>query len=602
MQLKSRDEITKQERWNVESFYPDLQTWQQELERAQGEREVPRWPSLSSFKGRLKETPDTVSHFFELYFTLQRQLTKLHTYAHLRFDEDLSNDLYKKNFGLISSLLHDFQLEASWVEPELLSLSEEQFRSLLIHPALQSYRFYLEKLGRMRAHVLSPELEGLLALSGKALETPYKTFGALNNVDLRFDSAVTERGERRELTVGTYSLYQRAQDRTLRRTAFEALHRSYEQHANTLCELIQGQVQSHFFQATARKFRDCREAALFPYAIDSAVYDRLIEVIHHHLPSLHEYISLRKKYLQLDALYPYDLSVSLVSEPEVNKSFSEACDLVIESVAPLGSEYQRILRTGLLAEGWVDPFENRGKRTGAYSSGCFDSSPYILMNYHGTFQDVMTLAHEAGHSMHSYLSHKHQPYIYSSYPIFVAEVASTFNEQLLLHLLKQKAKTDQERAFFLCVEIDGIRTTIFRQTLFAEFELKLHRMIEEGIPLTPRILKEHYLALNHTYYGSELVLDAGLDVECFRIPHFYYNFYVYQYATGLSAAIALFEQAVSSKNARDRYLQFLQSGGSRYPLDLLQLAGVDLRKKAPIEAAMKRFSLLMKELLALNFE
>lgn len=593
--IRTRNEVPKEECWNVEAFYPTLQKWQNDLESAEGTKKFPRWPDLGSYKGTLKDSPEAVARFFDAYFGLQRQLYKLHTYAHLRLDEDLGNDSLKKNFGLITSLIHDFQLEFSWVEPELLSLGDDEFKKIIENPLLQEYRFYLEKIGRMRPHILTREMEELIAMGGKALETPYKVFGVLNNADLTFAPATTKGGEKRELTAGTYLLYLRDEDRQLRKSAFEELHRGYQKYANTFCELIQGQVQSHLFVAKARNFKDCREAALFPFAVEGSVYDMLIDVINRNLPSLQFYIGLRKKLLKLDELHPYDLAVSLVPELQMKKSFSEACELVVESVAPLGAEYQQTLKKGLLEEGWVDPFENKSKRSGAYSSGCYDSMPYILMNYHGTFQDILTLAHEAGHSMHSYLSRKNQPYVYASYPIFVAEVASTFNEQLLLNLLKKRAKTNRERAYYICTEIEGIRTTIFRQTLFAEFELLIHRFAEQGVPLTPSLLKDAYLELNRKYYGSELILDAGIEAECFRIPHFYYDFYVYQYATGLSAAIDLYERCMASHEARDRYLQFLKSGGSRYPLDLLQLAGIDLRKSKTIEAAMRRFVLLVDE-------
>jgi oligoendopeptidase F len=363
-----------------------------------------------------------------------------------------------------------------------------------------------------------------------------------------------------------------------------------------MCELIQGQVQSHLFFAKARKYANCCEAALFVNAIDVSVYDNLVAVVHDHLKTMHEYIRLRKELLGVAELHPYDLSVSLVDDASPAHEYSEACQLVIESVRPLGDEYLQILKNGLLKEGWADPFENLRKRSGAYSSGCYDSAPYILMNYHGTFNDMLTLAHEAGHSMHSYLSRRKQPYVYADYPIFVAEVASTFNEQLLLQFLKKKAKTSNERAFLINYEIEAIRTTVFRQTLFAEFELSIHRMAQNGETLTPSLLKKVYLQLNRDYYGPDLVYDGGLEYEWARIPHFYYNFYVYQYATGLSAALALFEKALRSDADRDRYLQFLSSGSSGYPLDILRLAGVDLRQRAPIEATMKRFSALVEEL------
>ncbi len=593
---RTRAEVPKDERWNVEALYPSVKEWKKEFDSVKGRPDAPHWPELKAYEGKLKGQPEAMARFFDAFFELDRKLTKIYTYAHMRLDEDLGNDEFKQNSGLISSLFHDFHLEYSWVEPELLSLDDTEFQRLAGHPALKSYRFFLEKMGRMRPHTLNSQLEELLALSGKALEAPYKAFGALNNADLTFDPAETSSKEKRELTNGTYLLYMRDPDRELRRTAFVNLHRGYEAHANTLCELIQGQVQGHLFYARAKKFKDCREAALFPARIDPAVYDNLIATIHRHLGVLHQYMHFRKELLGVDELHPYDLHIPLVEETQIKMSFSDARQTVIDSVAPLGRDYQEALKTGLTQQGWVDPYENQRKRSGAYSGGCYDSVPYILMNYHGTLNDVLTLAHEAGHSMHSYLSRRNQTYVYADYPIFVAEVASTFNEQLLLKILKEKAKTKKDLAYLINYEIEAIRTTIFRQALFAEFELQIHALAEQGITLTPTLLKEMYIKLNRVYYGPELVLDGGIDIEWARIPHFYYDFYVYQYATGLSASLALFEKAVASKDATAKYLQFLSSGGSRYPLELLELAGVDLKSGDAIESAMRRFAQLVEEL------
>ncbi len=599
---KVRTEVPEQERWNVEALYVTPKAWREEFDRVRGEEVQPHWPTLASSKGKLKDSPEAIAKFLDAYFELDRKLSKLHVYAHLRLDEDLGNDMLKENFGLISSLVHDFQLEYSWVEPELLGLAEKEYQTLLAHPKLAAYRFFLERMGRMRPHTLSTELEELLALSGKALETPHKAFGALNNADLIFKPAVDSQGKERELTTGSYQLYMHDSDRVLRKSAFENLHRGYESHANTMCELIAGQVQGHLFYATAKKFKDCREAALFPQRISSTVYDNLIATIHRNLGTMHEYMRLRKELLGLDELHVYDLHLPLVEEAKMQVNFQDACALVVDSVGVLGKEYAAALQEGLSTSRWVDPYENQRKRSGAYSSGCYDSMPYILMNYHGTLKDILTLAHEAGHSMHSFLSRKTQPYVYSGYPIFVAEVASTFNEQLLLKKLKEKASSKKEIASLINYQIEGIRSTIFRQTMFAEFELQIHRWAEEGIPLTPSLLKKAYLELNRAYYGPDLVLDAGVEVEWARIPHFYYDFYVYQYATGLSAALALFDQAMSSPKSKEGYLQFLSSGGSRYPLDLLRIAGVNLETPEPVEAAMKRFSMLVQELRQMSKE
>lgn len=593
----TRDEVPIKDRWNVEALYHDPEKWKEDLSRAQGRGKAPKWPELIRFKGRLSD-PMAVAGLFESVLNLQRKLEKLHTYAHLRMDEDLGNDGFKSDFGLISTLIHEFSLETSWIEPEFLSLAEEQFQKLMADAALSPYRFYLQKMGRMRPHTLSQSQEELMALSGHALDTSYRAFGALNDADLTFKPALDSKGEEHPLSNGAYLSYLREEDRVLRKTAFENLHRAYEAHANTLCELIQGQVQSHLFIARARKFDSCLESALFPNQIDQAVYKNLIASVRSRLPLMHEYVALRKKRLKLPEIHAYDLYVPLVEEAGVKMDYNEASRVVVASVAPLGETYQWAVKKGLLEDRWVDIYENMRKRSGAYSSGCYDSMPYILMNYHGTLNDVLTLAHEVGHSMHSLLSRTSQPYIYSQYPIFVAEVASTFNEQLLLKHLKAKASSKRDQAFLINYQIEGIRGTIFRQTLFAEFELQLHKWAEEGVPLTPALLKKEYARLNREYYGPELVLDPELEIEWARIPHFYYNFYVYQYATGLSAALALFQKAISETPARDRYLEFLASGGSKYPIDLLERAGIDMKKPDAVGAALDHFEKLLEELKA----
>jgi oligoendopeptidase F len=584
----SRNEVPETDRWNVEALYQSPENWKQDLEKLE-------WSELSQYKGRLHD-PKAAAKLFDSYLSLQRQLEKLHTYAHLRFDEDLGNDSFKSNFGMISSLIHEFSLETSWIEPEFLSLTEVQFQKLLADSTLNPYRFHLEKIGRMRPHTLSSEQEQLMALSGKALDTSYRAFGALNNADLTFKPAIDSKGEEHPLSNGSYASYLRHPDRALRKSAFENLHRAYEAHANTLCELIQGQVQSHLFVARSRKFKNCLEAALFPHQIDRSVYENLIASVRARLPLLHRYVSLRKKLLKLPDIHLYDLQVPLVEDAEANMDYEEARQAVVASVAPLGNRYQSELKKGLMEDRWVDKYENARKRSGAYSSGCYDSMPYILMNYQGTLNDVLTLAHEAGHSMHSLLSRNHQPYIYSQYPIFVAEVASTFNEQLLLQHLKSKAKSKKDQVFLINYQIEGIRGTILRQTLFAEFELQLHKWAEEGVPLTPSLLKKTYAQLNRDYYGPEMVLDPEMEIEWARIPHFYYNFYVYQYATGLSAALALFQKAAFNEEARDKYLQFLSSGGSKYPIDLLKGAGVDMTKPDAVNAALDHFENLLNEM------
>lgn len=592
---KDRSLLKKEEKWNVEALYQDSSSWSKDFISLKEVEGKAFWEKIGAYRGKLND-PKIASSFFDLYFGLDRKLSKLYTYAHLKMDEDLGDDHSKHDFGLITSLIHDFQEKCSWIEPELLSLQEKEFDSLKESSLMAPYRFFLEKMGRMRPHTLSAEMEAMMALSSKAMDSSYKAFGALNNADLKFDKAVDSLGNEYPLSNGSYALYLRSSDRTLRKTTFFNLLKGFESHVNTLCELLNGQAESHLYHAKARKFSSCLEAALFSHKIDTKVYENLIESVSKATPIMHRYISLRKKWQGLDELHPYDLMAPIVENVETKMDYLSACQEVISSVALLGKEYQDEVKKGLTEERWVDVYETPRKRSGAYSSGCYDSMPYILLNYQGTLQDVLTLAHEMGHSMHSFLSRKNQSYLYSSYPIFVAEVASTFNEQLLLKQLKEKAKSKEERAYLINYEIEGIRGTIFRQTLFAEFELQLHRFLEEGTPVTPLLLKNLYMKLNQKYYGPDLVLDEEYAVEWARIPHFYYNFYVYQYATGLSAAMALFELAQKSDASVAKYLHFLSSGGSNYPVELLAKAGVDMYSEEVVGAAMRKFEALINEL------
>ncbi len=594
---KERTAIAPEYHWNVEALYPSWQAWEQDLNLWGREGQTPHWPELNPFRNSWHTSPENFKQLIELCCEIDRHLSKLYTYAHLRHDEDVAEETAKKAHSRIVSLLYAFRQETAWMEPEILQLPEAKLSALLSSPILEEFSFYLEKIVRLKAHTLPAAEEELLALAGKALETSSQAFGAFNNADLKFPPVVDSTGAKKELTHGKYLLYLRDRDRVLRESAFKTLHRSFFSYENTLCELLNGQIQRHILEARARKYPSCVEAALFPNQIDVQVYSSLINAVRAHLPALHRYVNLRKEMMGLDQLHLYDLHVPLVKEVEMGMRYEEATKVIIESLAVLGEDYQRALNQGLTQDRWVDRYENARKRSGAYSSGCYDSMPYILMNYHGAFNDVMTLTHEAGHSMHSLLSRRHQPYHYSQYSIFVAEVASTFHEELLLRHLLSKAKSKEQRAFLINQKLDDMRATLLRQTMFAEFELKIHQWAEQGMPLTPALLKTEYRKLNQEYFGPEMHLDEELDIEWARIPHFYYNFYVYQYATGISAAHALVDKVLSGgEEARDRYLSFLSAGSSEYPIDVLQLAGVDMRTPQPVEAAMRHFDELVSEL------
>lgn len=598
--MKQRSEVAKSDKWNVEALYPNLEAWQKDLEEVGRLDERPRFPEILEYKGILGKGASTLKEFIEISLEIERRLSKLYTYAHMRYDEDLANEAHKKANTTITQIYHDFAQEISFAEPELLALSDETIASYLKDPTLSEYHFYIEKMVRAKPHTLSEEQEKLLAMAGMPLSTPSKAFGVFNNADLKFPDAVDEKGNANPVTHAKYLLYLRGKDRELRKNAFQSVHRSFASFENTVCELINGQVQNHLFSSRVRHFPSCLDAALFPNQIDASVYTTLVETVRKHLPILHGYMEKRKKALKLDELHMYDLHVPLVAEVELKYDYATGEQMVIDSVAPLGEEYQKTLRNGLLKDRWVDRYENQNKRSGAYSSGCYDSMPYILMNYQGAFHDLMTLAHEAGHSMHSFYSHKHQPYQYGSYSIFVAEVASTFNEELVFHKLLESDLDPMTRAYLINQKIEDIRSTFFRQTMFAEFELEIHKLAEQNIPLTPGLLKERYRQLNLDYFGPAVTVDEEIDIEWARIPHFYYNFYVYQYATGISAAHSLFERVMThGEEARDAYLGFLSSGSSKYPLDILEEAGVNMRHAKPIESTIQQFDRLVQELFTL---
>lgn len=597
---KKRQAVDEQDKWNVAALYPDMKAWEADYQATQGNSAFPRWPALAVERGQLGLGAEHVKKALECLLELQRRLEKLYTYAHLRHDEDIADDQHKAAYKQVTNLLHDFSRESAWFEPELLALPQERIDEYLKASQLLPYQFHLEKIVRMKAHTLTPDQEELLAMASRALQAPHKAFSALNDADFKFGVVVDSGGVERELTHASYGLFIRDQDRTLRKNSFKRLHEKYAEYEQTLCELINGQVESHLFEARARRYSSCLESALYPKNVDTSVYHALIQAVRNNLDALHDYTALRKELLGLDELHLYDLYVPLTRNMEIKIPYREAEELVVASVAPLGSHYQNVLRSGLQEQRWVDRFENENKRSGAYSSGCFDSAPYILMNYKGVLRDVSTLSHEVGHSMHSYLSRKTQPFQYASYPIFVAEVASTFNEQLLFDLMLDRLQTEEERFFLINEKLEEIRQTLFRQTLFAEFELFIHTTVENNTPITPIVLRKCFADLYRTYYGDGLVVDAEIEHEWSRIPHFYYNFYVYQYATGISAAIALAQKVKEGgESARNAYLAFLSGGCSQYPIDLLRMAGVDMRSPEPVEQAIVKFRQLLAQLRSL---
>jgi oligoendopeptidase F len=596
-----RSEVKQEDTWNLDPCFTSTEDWDALFNEVNPRgTESPHWPKILSFKGRLSEGAEVLKELLELMNDIERNLDKLHTYAHLRLDENLADDVNKSRNEKITTLYHDYVQEISWFDPELLGLSDEKIQEILDDPILADFRFLLEKTVRLKPHTLGEKEEELLALSHKAMGTASKAFSSLNNADFKFGVVLDKDGKEHELTHASYGLFLRSQDRVLRKNAFLGITSKYSSYENTLCDLLSGQVDSHHFSMKARNYDSCLQSSLFGNNIDRDVYTKLIESVRSEIPALHDYVDFRKNVLNLDAVHLYDMSVPLTSNVDIKMSYKEAEDIVIESVAPLGSEYQNALRKGLKDERWVDRYENEGKRSGAYSSGSYDTQPYILMNYKGILRDVFTLAHEAGHSMHSYSSNATQAYHYSSYSIFVAEVASTFNEALLLNTLLEQRTSKEERIFLINQQVEDIRATLFRQVQFAEFELFIHEMTEQQIPLTTGLLKEEYQKLNEFYFGKSAICDIEGKIEWARIPHFYYNFYVYQYAIGISAALALVQQVLEGDDSdRQRYLSFLKGGSSKFPIDLLKEAGVDMCSPAPVKTAIGTFRSRVEELKSL---
>ncbi len=599
----ARKDVPQDDCWNLAAMYATPEHWQSELDALVPSQIPPYFPQVSLHKGALGTSPQNLHETLSTYFSLERKLDKLYTYANLRYSEDVSESLNKSALDKINQIFQRFQQEASWINPELFSLSETTFLEYINHPELAEYKIALERLLKEKPHVLSSSSEEILAQATTLLKISSNTFAALNNADIKFNPILDSEGTPHELTHGSYLHHLASDDRILRKNAFFEMASKYSEHENTLAELYAGTVKGHHFIAQARRYNSCLEASLSQNNIDVEVYTSLIQAVRSRVDLLHRYLKLKKQILNFEELHPYDLFVPLVSCDTKNYTFQEAVELVIEAVKPLGPNYQQMVKNGLVNEHWVDRYENQGKKSGGFSSGCFDSMPYILMNFTGQLQDVFTLVHETGHSMHTLLSCGHQPYHTAGYSIFVAEVASIFNEELLRQMLLSRATTKKERLYLLNRAIEDIQSTLFRQVLLAEFELFAHNAIEQNIALTPKLLKDKFLELNQYYSGPDLIIDPENAMSWARVPHFHNNFYVYQYATGQAAALGLATDVLKGdENAIQRYFDFLKAGASEYPLEILSKAGCDLRTSVPVHKALDQFEAYLNEFEQLMIE
>ena len=589
--IPQRGQIAAADQWNLAKLFPDEEAWERGLEQYQE-----LVPGIAAFKGTLGQSPAALRACLEFLNELELLDERVGYYAHLRTSEDAGNSEHQGRFARYLNVASRAEAEKSYVTPEIQAIPDAVMERMLADESLAEFTIALRKLLRFKPHVLPEAQERLLALQLEANQTARKTFAALTDVDLDFGAVDTPQGTQ-PLSQGSWSQFMIHSERAVRERAYHQFYGHFEQHKNTLAALYDGSVQLDLYRARVRNYRSAREAALFPDQVAAEVYDNLIAAVHANLDRLHAYYALRRRALGVAELRHYDVYVPLTGAVRVRHTYDQAVEVVLAALAPLGSDYCATLGAGLRG-GWVDRYENKGKRSGAFSAGSFAGDPYILMNFkEEVLRDVFTLAHEAGHSMHSWHSVRHNPIQHYGYSIFEAEVASTFNEQLLFHYLLERAESREMRAYLVGKQVDDIIATVYRQTMFAEFEHLTHAMAERGEPLTVESLRAAYRQLLQRYFGPELKLEEVSDLEGLRIPHFYNAFYVYKYATGLAAAVALAEGVLAGgAEARDRYMAFLRSGGSRYPLQSLQLAGVDMSSPAPVQQALQVFGSLVGQL------
>jgi oligoendopeptidase F len=590
--IATRADIPESDKWDLTHLFADVSKWQEDFVWVQT-----TYPRLTSWKGRVGESAKSLAELLEFEKTVDLKLERLYHFASLQLAEDSANNDYLARMGQLENLLTKVAEASAFVVPELQAIPDETFAKYVVDLALKEWQIKLHKIRRLKPHVLSEREERLLALGSIVLSGYDDAFSQLTNVDMKFGVLIDADGREKPLTQSTYSSFLLKRDREIRRRAFEQFYAEFQDHQYTLASALAYSVKGDVFRARARNFPSALEASLFYDDVPVAVYDGLIASVRTGIPVLVRYYELRRRALKIDKLHSYDSHVPLVAEIETHIGFDEAIDKVVASLAPLGKEYVDLLANGLRAR-WCDRYETKGKRSGAFSSGSYGAPPFILMNYkEDVFADVYTLAHEAGHSMHTWFAQKSQLFQDYDYPIFLAEVASTFNEELLTHFLLEQTTDPKMRAHILNRQIDDLRGTLFRQTMFAEFEKTIHAIEESGDAVTLDVFKNEYGKLLEAYFGGAVEIDAPLPLECLRIPHFYSAFYVYKYATGISAAVALSERVLAKDpGAVEKYLGFLRSGGAQFPIETLKAAGVDMTKPDAIKATLRLFERRVGEL------
>ncbi len=591
-QLPKREELPENLTWDLTKiFLSDQEFDEKYLELSEELKQSEK------HKGTLDQGASQFLNAIEFVLRVYRQTEVIYVYAHLKNDQDTGNTDYQALYARASSLFSKVSEAVSWFEPEILQLSDDQiWQYFKEEPKLEVYRHYIQQIVDNRAHVLSAEQESLLAGAGEIFDASSDTFAVLNNADLVFPTIEGENGEIVQLSHGVYGQLLESTDRRVREAAFKGLYSVYEQFRNTFASTLGTHIKGHNFKAKVRNYSSAREASLSNNHIPESVYDTLVDVVNKHLPLLHRYMELRKRLLEVEKLHMYDLYTPVLGEAPITFTYEEAKEKALEALKPMGEEYMAIVEKAF-SERWIDVVENKGKRSGAYSSGSYDTNPYILLNWHDTLDQLFTLVHEMGHSVHSYFTRSNQPYVYGDYSIFLAEIASTTNENILTEYLLETEKDPRVRAYVLNHYLDGFKGTVFRQTQFAEFEHFMHTEDEKGVPLTSEYLSDSYGKLNAKYYGPAVEEDPEIKFEWSRIPHFYYNYYVFQYSTGFSAASALAKKILNQEpEALENYLAYLKAGNSDYPVEVMKKAGVDMTQAAYIEDAMSMFEQRLNEL------
>jgi oligoendopeptidase F len=592
METPTRAEISESDKWDLARLFADVGKWQEDFAWVQKS-----YPRIKEWKGKIGESARNLAECLEFEKELDLKLERLYHFASLQLAEDSANTEYLARVGQIQNLLTKIGEAFAFVVPEIQAIDDQTFTKFIADPALADWRIKLDKIRRLKPHVLSEPEERILALGAAALSGYDDTFSQLTDVDMKFGVLVDDTGREKPLTQSSFGSFLVKRNPDLRKRAFEQFYTEFQDHQYTLASSLAYSVKADVFRARSRNYSSSLEAALFPDAVPVSVYEGLIKSVRANLAPLFRYFELRRRVLGLKELHHYDTYVPMVAEIETHISFDQAVEDVVTAMRPLGKEYVDVLESGLRGR-WCDRYETKGKRSGAFSSGSYGAPPYILMNYkEDVFADIYTLAHEAGHSMHTWFSQKSQKYQDYDYPIFLAEVASTFNEELLTHHLLEQTRDPKMRAYIINRQIDDIRGTLFRQTMFAEFEKVIHEIEENGDGLTLDTFKSEYRKLLTGYFAENFVIDPQLDLECLRIPHFYGAFYVYKYATGISAAVALSEKVLhGDAGSIDAYLRFLKSGGSKFPLETLKTAGVDMTTSSPIESTLRLFERRLGEL------